>query len=135
MPAPNIYTGASSYPEAEVPAALKTNKVDLLYVTDRRAAVDDSGALIYGSDRSDSVAFGSVVVELGDEIGWPLPFASPAADLRPEGGCDPSFGHKRQPSAFPCPLRTAWKSFESPELDAGSRPGATTRCTVIVLNL
>ena len=70
MPAPNIYTGAAGYPETEVPAKLKSNKVDLLYVTDRDAIVDDSGALTYGSERSDSVAFGSVLVELGEGIGW-----------------------------------------------------------------
>ena len=70
MPAPNIYTGAPGYPETEVPDKLKSNKVDLLYVTDRDTTVDNSAALTYGSERSDSVAFGSVLVELGEGIGW-----------------------------------------------------------------
>ena len=34
MPAPNIYTDGGGYPESSVPTDLKSNKIDLLYVTD-----------------------------------------------------------------------------------------------------
>lgn len=70
MPTPNIYAAESGYPEDQVPEALRSNQVDLLYVTDRSPESDENGKLAYGSERSDSIAFGSVVVEFGDEISW-----------------------------------------------------------------
>lgn len=70
MPTPNIYTGESGYPEDQVPEALKSNRVDLLYVTDRSPVADENGDLVYGSERSDSMAFGSAMVEIGDHISW-----------------------------------------------------------------
>ncbi len=66
MPTPNIYAAESGYPEDQVPEALRSNQVDLLYVTDRSPESDENGKLAYGSERSDSIAFGSVVVEFGD---------------------------------------------------------------------
>ena len=70
MPTPNIYAGESGYPEDQVPEALKSNRVDLLYVTDRSPESDENGNLAYGSERSDSIAFGSVMVEIGDDVSW-----------------------------------------------------------------
>ncbi|MBW2671131.1 MAG: hypothetical protein JRD87_14875, partial [Deltaproteobacteria bacterium] len=35
MPTPNIYLGGGGYPESEIPLGLKSNKVELLFVTDR----------------------------------------------------------------------------------------------------
>jgi len=70
MPTPNIYLEGSGYPESGVPDSLKSNKIDLLYVTDRAPETSDDGALIYGYGRSASMAFGSVVVEIGDDLSW-----------------------------------------------------------------
>ncbi|WP_428356161.1 alpha/beta hydrolase [Methyloprofundus sp.] len=70
MPAPNIYTDGGSYPEANVPADLKSNKVDLLYVTDRKPEATDNNTLEYGTGRSASVGFGSAIVEIGNNLSW-----------------------------------------------------------------
>ena len=70
MPTPNIYTDGGRYPEASVPTDLKSNKVDLLYVTDRAPKATDNGMLEYGAKRSASVGFGSAIVEIGDELTW-----------------------------------------------------------------
>ena len=70
MPTPNIYTDGGSYPDSSVPEDLKSNKVDLLYVTDRAPETTDNGTLEYGTGRSASVGFGSAIVEIGDELTW-----------------------------------------------------------------
>ena len=70
MPTPNIYAGESGYPENQVPEALKSNHVDLLYVTDRSPEIDTNGDLSYRKKCSDSIAFGSAMIEIGDKISW-----------------------------------------------------------------
>jgi esterase/lipase superfamily enzyme len=70
MPTPNIYLGDGGYPELNVPEDLRTNKVDLLYVTDRAPETSKDGALVYESVRSASLGFGSVILEFGDNLSW-----------------------------------------------------------------
>ncbi len=70
MPSPKIYTGAIGWPlfAGSVPP---TTSVDLLYVTDRVPVTKPNGALAYSADRSRSMAFGSVTVEIGEKVPWP----------------------------------------------------------------
>jgi esterase/lipase superfamily enzyme len=70
MPTPNIYLQASANPFAEVAPPLRTNTVDVLYATDRQAMRQEDGTLAYGYARSASLAFGSCLVEIGDNISW-----------------------------------------------------------------
>lgn len=70
MPTPNIYTDGGSYPASSVPTELKSNKVDLLYVTDRAPKITDNRTLEYGTGRSASVGFGSAIVEIGNDLMW-----------------------------------------------------------------
>ena len=49
---------------------LQSTEVDLLYVTDRTPEHDDEGNVRYGIGRSQSMAFGSVVVELDKSRSW-----------------------------------------------------------------
>jgi len=70
MPAPNIYADGSGYPESSVAPDLKSNKVDLLFVTDRAPETSADGTLEYGSGRSASVGFGSAIVEIGNGLTW-----------------------------------------------------------------
>ena len=70
MPTPNVYAQAGGYAQATIPPALKSNRVDLLYVTDRSPVADEQGDLGYGSSRSASLAYGAVVVEIGDAVSW-----------------------------------------------------------------
>ncbi len=70
MPTPNIYTDGSGYPESSVPTDLKSNKIDLLYVTDRAPETADNNTLEYGIGRSASLGFGSAIVEIGSDLTW-----------------------------------------------------------------
>ncbi len=49
---------------------LQSTEVDLLYVTDRVPEYDEKGNLRYRVGRSQSLAFGSVVVELDKSRSW-----------------------------------------------------------------
>lgn len=70
MPTPNIYLDGGSYPESRVLPDLKSNEVDLLFVTDRVPETTADGTLVYGTGRSASVGFGSVIVEIGNDLTW-----------------------------------------------------------------
>jgi hypothetical protein len=47
MPTPNLYDRSSGYPESEVSPAVRNNRVDLLYATDRAPEIADD-TLAYG---------------------------------------------------------------------------------------
>jgi esterase/lipase superfamily enzyme len=70
MPTPNVYVQAPSTPFADVAPPLRTNTVDVLYATDRQLIPQDDGTLAYGSGRSFSLAVGSSVVEIGQDVAW-----------------------------------------------------------------
>ena len=70
MPTPAVYVDQKEGLFEDVPPALRTPDVDVLYVTDRESERDDDGNLRYGYGRSKSVAFGSVVVDFGDDLTW-----------------------------------------------------------------
>ena len=70
MPTPNVYVQTPSDPFAEVPPPLRTNTVDVLYATDRQPLPQADGALAYGYGRSPSLAFGSCVIEIGQDVSW-----------------------------------------------------------------
>ena len=70
MPTPNLYVQSSSSPFADIAPSLRTNTVDVLYATDRQPVRQQDGTLMYSNKRSPSLAFGSCVVEIGDNISW-----------------------------------------------------------------
>lgn len=70
MPTPKIYLDENLDPYSSVSPALKNNEVQLFYVTDRAPEQDQEGNLRYGYKRSASLAFGDVVVDLGDNLTW-----------------------------------------------------------------
>ena len=70
MPTPNMYVQSPSNPFAEVTPSLRTNTVDVLYATDRLPLPPEDGTLAYGYDRSPSLAFGSCVVGIGQDVSW-----------------------------------------------------------------
>jgi esterase/lipase superfamily enzyme len=70
MPTPNLYTQSASNPFADVAPPFRTNTVDILYATDREPLPQDDGTLVYGYGRSHSLAFGSSVVEMGENLSW-----------------------------------------------------------------
>ena len=54
MPTPNVYAGPGKYPADEIPESLRSNQVELLYVTDRERETDQNGETFYGAVRSNS---------------------------------------------------------------------------------
>jgi esterase/lipase superfamily enzyme len=70
MPTPNIYLSGEGYPESSVSQGLKSNKVDVLFVTDREPETSADDNLVYGTKRSASLSFGSAIVEIGNDLTW-----------------------------------------------------------------
>lgn len=66
----SVYDGHDGISYEKLPPALKSTNVDLLYVTDRTPETDEEGNLRYGIGRSQSLAFGSVVVKLDEDMTW-----------------------------------------------------------------
>ncbi len=66
MPTPNIYL-SGSFPVNPITPGQQTQDLKLLYVTDRAPESDKSGKLVYGANRSASMAWGEVDVRLGTE--------------------------------------------------------------------
>jgi esterase/lipase superfamily enzyme len=70
MPTPNLYARPGPDPFAGVSPAHRTNRVDLLYLTDRGPEPGKPGRLAYGSQRSAALQFGSAEVEIGRGLSW-----------------------------------------------------------------
>jgi len=70
MPTPNLYVDSGTDTYADLHESLKSTEVPLYYVTDRAPEQDENGNLKYGYERSASLAFGSTVVDLGEDISW-----------------------------------------------------------------
>jgi len=82
MPTPDLYAADASYPAEKVPEAFRKSRVRLLYLTDRAPIARESGAIAYGAKRSLSLAFGTVVVGIGDGLSWPSLVASSEGSRR-----------------------------------------------------
>ena len=68
MPTPNVYAGVELF--TNLPDVFESTEVELLYVTDRAPETDEEGNLYYGFRRSNSLAAGTTVVDLGREVTW-----------------------------------------------------------------
>jgi esterase/lipase superfamily enzyme len=69
MPTPNIDANGEYKLFEDLAPELQTTTVDLLYVTDRAPEPRDGG-FRYGYGRSTSLAFGSCMVEIGQDLDW-----------------------------------------------------------------
>jgi esterase/lipase superfamily enzyme len=70
MPTPNLYTRTSDNPFPDVPPALRTCTVDIVYVTDREPEGGAAKDPAYGCRRSKSLAFGLTTVRIGRDVSW-----------------------------------------------------------------
>lgn len=84
MPTPTLFSGTNAKkPFDQVPEARRTPKLDILYFTNRVPNPGLDGELTYGSERSTSLAFGSVHVHMGPGLVWEeLVDASQSAERR-----------------------------------------------------
>ncbi len=70
MPTPNLYTDEKVTLFEAVPQEYASTQVDLIYVTDRAPETDEAGNLRYGYNRSNSLAVGTTIVDLGRNATW-----------------------------------------------------------------
>jgi esterase/lipase superfamily enzyme len=70
MPTPNEAVGKDTVHYDSLHPELKSTRVPLFYITDRKPEKDENGNLDYGYERSPSLAFGKTVVDLGQELSW-----------------------------------------------------------------
>ena len=70
MPTPNVHLESDYDVFDTLDPGLKTTDLQMFFITDRAPEQDDEGNLRYGYRRSGSMAFGRVVVELGQDITW-----------------------------------------------------------------
>ncbi len=70
MPTPNLYTDEKAILFEALPEEYASTLVELIYVTDREPETDEAGNLRYGYGRSNSLAVGTTVVDLGKNATW-----------------------------------------------------------------
>jgi esterase/lipase superfamily enzyme len=71
MPTPNLYADGLRDPFPDVPPELQSNKVEVLYLTDRKPEKDAKpDHMTYGFGRSRSVAMGVSTVAIGKDVSW-----------------------------------------------------------------
>ncbi len=70
MPTPNLYTDEKATLFEALPQEYASTLVELIYVTDRVPETDEAGNLRYGFNRSNSLAVGTTVVDLGQNATW-----------------------------------------------------------------
>jgi esterase/lipase superfamily enzyme len=70
MPVPVLYTGENAKPLfTDLPADSHRPTLDLLFITDR-APAEQADDLPYTTGRSRSTAFGSAMIEFGEDVSW-----------------------------------------------------------------
>jgi esterase/lipase superfamily enzyme len=70
MPTPNVEVNPEKDHYEDLHPDLKSTEVPLFYITDRTPERNENGELEYGYGRSSSLAFGTTVVDLGEDISW-----------------------------------------------------------------
>ncbi len=70
MPTPTLYTDEKATLFEALPQEYASTLVELIYVTDRAPETDEAGNLRYGYNRSNSLAVGTTVVDLGQNATW-----------------------------------------------------------------
>jgi len=70
MPTPNVYLTEEGQHYQDLNPELQSSEVRLFYITDRVPEQDEQSNLRYGYGRSSSVAFGTTVVDLGEDLAW-----------------------------------------------------------------
>lgn len=70
MPTPLVYTHPDWNPFENVPSALQSDTVSVLYITDRTVETQTPDHWEYGYKRSRSTAFGEAVIQMGEGLSW-----------------------------------------------------------------
>jgi esterase/lipase superfamily enzyme len=67
---PNLYVSSQAYPSQDIAEGYATTRPELFFVTDRRVKSSDNVTHFYGTDRSSSIAFGTVEIQFGQDLSW-----------------------------------------------------------------
>jgi esterase/lipase superfamily enzyme len=110
MPTPNAWIRDGDRAFSAVPEALRSNVVDLLYLTDRAPTSTLGGQLRYDHRRSRSLAYGSAFVSLGKDVPWP--------DLEADSRV------RKRARDYPVFLREVWERGRFPDTPYGLGRGA-----------
>jgi esterase/lipase superfamily enzyme len=70
MPTPSLYADETAPLFGELAPDFTNTQVELIYVTDRAPETDEGGNLTYGFNRSNSLAAGTTIVDLGQNATW-----------------------------------------------------------------
>ena len=70
MPTPNVYAQQHLDPFDDVPADHRTNRVEVMYLTDRKPEACTRDWQSYGYRRSRSLVYGVSEVEFGEDLSW-----------------------------------------------------------------
>ncbi len=136
MPAPRIYTGDAPRPLfTSVDPAAQPAAIDLLYVTNRAPSSQQDASLPYGSERSQSLAFGSVKVEVDPELDGEA-FAAESVRAERDTEIEVTLGEAKELGRFP-PIPYAVEVTEtglrraSPVMDVHEKAAADLRAEAI----
>lgn len=67
---PNLFVSPQSYPSQEIARVYETTEPELFFVTDRQVDSSDKAWNHYGTERSSSVAFGTLKIQFGHDLSW-----------------------------------------------------------------
>jgi esterase/lipase superfamily enzyme len=67
---PNIYTKSQTYPSQDIAGGYETTSPELFFVTDRKVESIDNAWNFYGTERSSSMAFGTLKIQFGHDLSW-----------------------------------------------------------------
>jgi len=67
---PNLFASSQTYPSQDIARAYETTTPELFFVTDRQVESSDNALNFYGTERSSSIAFGTVKIQFGQELSW-----------------------------------------------------------------
>jgi len=67
---PNLYPSPQAYPSQDIAEGYETTRPELFFVTDRQVERDDKAWNFYGTERSSSIAFGTLKIEFGHDLSW-----------------------------------------------------------------
>ena len=67
---PNLYVSSQAYPSQDIAEGYATTRPELFFVTDRQVESNDNAWNFYGTERSSSIAFGTLKIQFGHSLSW-----------------------------------------------------------------
>jgi esterase/lipase superfamily enzyme len=81
---PNLYASSKAYPSQDIEEVYETTTPELFFMTDRQVENSDNSGNSYGTERSPSIAFGTVKIQFGQNLSWDALEAASSTQTRDE---------------------------------------------------